>query len=65
MTPRYDVAVIGGGSAGCVAADRLTEDPARSVVLIEAGPDPRPVPDLIADPKRQAELVLGSPYVRM
>jgi choline dehydrogenase len=62
---RWDLVVIGGGSAGCVVAARASEDPAHGVLLVEAGPDPQPVPDVIADPKRQGEVMLESPYVRL
>jgi choline dehydrogenase len=35
----FDVLILGGGTAGCVLADRLSEDASRRVGLVEAGPD--------------------------
>ncbi len=41
-TEHFDVIVVGAGAAGCVVASRLAASGHRSVLLVEAGPDPRP-----------------------
>ena len=58
--PAADIVIVGGGSAGCILAARLSEDPGCRVLLLEAGPPDRDI--WISLPAGYAKLYASGKY---
>ncbi|XP_041779822.1 glucose dehydrogenase [FAD, quinone]-like [Anopheles merus] len=55
----YDYVIVGAGPAGCVLANRLSEDPSVSVLILELGRGERPA---FAEPPMLGPMLMGSDY---
>jgi choline dehydrogenase len=64
MERSFDYVIVGGGSAGCVVANRLSADPSVKVCLVEAGPDDRrfPARQLVTTPAGTMGLIANPSY---